>query len=153
MYLSGFQSTFSEMQEGINKGFDKSEIDHLNKIMFDWYNLFLWIAIPIFALFTFLLNKKSGYNYAENLVLHTFYLCGMNVLVMVMMPLNLFLNNEVFFTITFIFNSALFFYMILSFFQQKRVLFIMKNIFGYIMSYFIYMLVLTILGVLFINAT
>ena len=152
MYISDFQSVFNEMEEGFSKGFDKSETGYINEIMFDWYNLLLWISIPIFALCTFLLNRKSQYNYAENLVLQAFYFSGINLLMTILMPLNWVIDNGVVFLIVFVPSIAFYFYLISSFYQRKGVLFLIKNILGYLLAYLIYSVVLTaILGLLILN--
>lgn len=143
MYISDFQSVFNEMEEGFSKGFDKSETGYINEIMFDWYNLFMWLTIPVFGLCTFIFNKKSGYNYAESLVVMTFYLSGMNLLITLLMPLNLAFDNEVVSVILMLSTTFFYFYVISSFYQSKRAWFIVKNVFGYFIAYLIYYTIFT----------
>lgn len=42
------------------------------EIFNDYFNLMIWLFVPVISLFSYLLFRKAGYNYAENLVLNTF---------------------------------------------------------------------------------
>ncbi len=44
-----------------------------NIFIYKYINLIMFLSVPVFALFTRLFFWKSGYNYAENLVMQTFY--------------------------------------------------------------------------------
>ncbi|MGB3468959.1 MAG: DUF3667 domain-containing protein [Cyclobacteriaceae bacterium] len=46
----------------------------------DYFNMMIWLFIPVVSLFSYWLFKKSGYNYAENLVLNTYVTCIGNIL-------------------------------------------------------------------------
>ena len=48
--------------------------------LMDWMDKFTFALVPIFALFTFLLFRKSGYNYTENLVINAFMISVTNVI-------------------------------------------------------------------------
>jgi hypothetical protein len=48
------------------------------QILEDYTNVFLWLLIPVLALFTWLFNRKSKFNY-ENLVLNTYYTVFANI--------------------------------------------------------------------------
>ncbi len=48
-------------------------------ILEDYTNVFLWLLIPNLALFSWLFNRKSKYNFAENLVLNTYYTVFANI--------------------------------------------------------------------------
>lgn len=43
-----------------------------NAFMYKYFNIVQLVSVPVIALFSWLFFKKSGYNYAENLVLNTF---------------------------------------------------------------------------------
>ncbi len=69
--------TVSYSRTGVNF-FDSSgsispEDSQMGKeFLMEYYNLFLWLYIPILALFSWLFNRRSHYNYAENLVYQTY---------------------------------------------------------------------------------
>jgi hypothetical protein len=42
------------------------------KFMYQYFNIFQFITIPVLSLYSYIFFKRSGYNYAENLVLNTF---------------------------------------------------------------------------------
>ncbi len=46
----------------------------------NYTNLILWTLVPILALFTYLFNRKLYFNYAEHLVLQTYFFCLTNIL-------------------------------------------------------------------------
>lgn len=43
-----------------------------NNFMYKYFNLVLFAAVPVSAFFSWLIFKKSGYNYAENLIFNSF---------------------------------------------------------------------------------
>ncbi|SNT05603.1 Protein of unknown function [Ekhidna lutea] len=153
MYISDFQSVFNEMEGALNEGVDFNKTGNINEIMLDWYNLFLWISIPIFAFCTLILNRKHDYNYAENIVLQTYYISAMNLLTTLLMSMNLFIDIFSVLVVIFIANTILYFYMVSSFYQRKSIVFLIKNLFGYLIAYSIYSFVMTtILGaIMYVN--
>ena len=48
-------------------------------------NIFLWLIIPFFSLFSWSFNRKSGFNYAENLILNTYYTVFVNLLFIILL--------------------------------------------------------------------
>lgn len=60
-----------------------------------YFNLILWTYIPVVGIFSFLFNRKKGFNYAENLVFQTFNLSLTNIIVIICFPL-FFLSFNVF---------------------------------------------------------
>lgn len=77
--LIGAEEDFiAGMQQG---GAENSErILEILSPLRNFVNLFLWLYIPITALFSYLFNRRSPFNYAENLVLHTYLYCMSNIL-------------------------------------------------------------------------
>lgn len=45
-----------------------------NDFIFKYYSIVIFVSIPIGAFYTRFIFKKSGYNYAENLIFHTSFL-------------------------------------------------------------------------------
>tara|TARA_R110002050_G_scaffold2603_2_gene14822 strand:- start:6967 stop:7707 length:741 start_codon:yes stop_codon:yes gene_type:complete len=70
-----------EAIKGPNENFSNEEAtNYFMQILEDYTNVILWLFIPIMALFSWLFNRKSGYNYAENLVLNTYYTVFVNII-------------------------------------------------------------------------
>ena len=57
----------------------------IQDILAEYYNLFLWLFIPVLGLFSWLFNRRSKYNYAENVVLQTYLMIIGNLLYAVML--------------------------------------------------------------------
>ena len=53
-----------------------------------YFNLLLWIYIPIAALVSYLFNRKRGLNFAENLVFQTYNLCVTNFVFILIFPIS-----------------------------------------------------------------
>ncbi|GEM_PF-1111660 len=49
----------------------------------NYFNLIIWLYIPIVAFFTWLFNRKQELNYAEHLIFNTFYTSVINLLTLV----------------------------------------------------------------------
>lgn len=52
-----------------------------------YFNLLLWVYIPLAALFSYWFNRKRGLNYAENLVFQTYNLCITNFVLILFFPI------------------------------------------------------------------
>jgi hypothetical protein len=82
----GFGEQFlNDIQEGAKNGADGNTtgpeaIIEIIKGWSNYTNLILWTLIPILALFTYLFNRKLKFNYAEHLVLQTYFFCLTNIL-------------------------------------------------------------------------
>lgn len=57
-----------------------------NNFIYKNFNLILFLSVPVSSLFTFLIFKKSGYNYAENLIFNTFLAAERTVFYILMTP-------------------------------------------------------------------
>lgn len=50
----------------------------------EYFNLLIWLYIPVVSFFTYLLNRKKGLNYAEHVVFNTYYTSIINLLSVVL---------------------------------------------------------------------
>lgn len=69
----------SPTQENVN--------NEVIQVFASYFNLLLWLYIPIAAIFSLILNRKRGFNYAENLVFQTYNLCLTNFVFIATFPL------------------------------------------------------------------
>lgn len=49
----------------------------------EYFNVFIWLYIPVVSFFTWILNRRSGLNYAENVVFNTCYTAIVNLFALV----------------------------------------------------------------------
>ncbi len=68
-----------------NENFSDAYAEKVQLIFTQYLNLLLWIFIPVIAFFSWVFNRKSNYNYAENLVLHTNLMVISNLLVLLLL--------------------------------------------------------------------
>src|SRR5688572_15298735 len=61
-----------------------------NQFIYKYFNLILFIAVPVMALFSWLFYRGSGYNYAENVIMNVF-LAAQRTLIFIMVTPFLFL--------------------------------------------------------------
>lgn len=52
----------------------------------DWMDKFTFASVPIFAFFTFLFFRKTGYNYTENLAISAFMISITNIFGILLVP-------------------------------------------------------------------
>jgi hypothetical protein len=117
--LSEFvESAPDQMGEGFNsetKNLSEEERLNATAAMFEilsdiqaYFNLLLWTFIPFIALFTWLVNLKKKYNFAEHLVFQT-YLFSISNIIGFILPLDHFVPWWVIMTVVYI---LMFFYYI-----------------------------------------
>lgn len=57
-----------------------------NGFIYKFYNIILYLSVPITAFFSRLIFKKSGYNYSENLIFNAFIAGQRNIIYIVLSP-------------------------------------------------------------------
>lgn len=112
LYLISLSSGADEMSKNFISGIDdptKLQIiqDKIFGFFSSYANFVLWTFIPIAALFSFLFNRKRGYNYAEHLVFQTYLFCVANIL-SIIIPLGDFIGAKAIMAI--IYALMLFYY-------------------------------------------
>lgn len=145
-YLTSSTSFFDGFQEGLMEGAEqdmKLQTGSFQDIFFDWYNLLLWIAIPIYGFFAYLFNRKSGYNYAEHMVAQSFFLSGSNIIYLLTLLVLVFPSTTLLVIVTL---SALlyYFWIIPQWLGGKGVWFYLKNAIAYALAIFVWMIVVSV---------
>jgi hypothetical protein len=64
-----------------------------NQFIYKYFNLILFVAVPVMALFSWLFYKKSGYNYAENVILNVFLAAQRTLIFILLAPFLYFFRN------------------------------------------------------------
>jgi hypothetical protein len=80
-FLQGANATAEAMNDTDSEKAMKAKELSLNimSLIQEYFNVFIWLYIPVISLFTWLFNRKSGLNYAENIVFNTCYTSIVNL--------------------------------------------------------------------------
>lgn len=133
-FIAGFAAGMSSSEEGA------PDTEKLQQLFLDWYNLILWIAIPIYGLFSYLFNRKVGYNYAEHMVIQTFYISALNIISTVGVVFGL-MTSSLTVLIGLLCLSVIYYFWLLSgWLGQRKGLFIVKNVVGYVLANLMYII-------------
>lgn len=110
------------------------------------YTFILLALLPINALMTFLVFRKDGYNYGENLVLNAYVAGHQIIMCILLLPINYYFNNNVVYSLLQIIPQyliAIYFY--ITFFDSypvwKRIL---KSLLCIILAFFVVIVISTI---------
>lgn len=143
MYLIGIEEFIQGFSDGYNSEDEILRVDpnKLQQLFFDWYNLFLWLAIPIYALFSYLLNRRHGYNYAEHMIMQTFQISAINVINTICLLLASVVSMDVFFYSVVFAPLIFYFWMLTSWLKSRSLAFVLKNLFGFVIANLVYFIV------------
>lgn len=113
-------------------------------LLIDWYNLILWMSIPVYAFISYLFFRKyKKYNYAEHLVVQSFWLSASNILVIFILPFGYLFGHKIAFFAAFLLGVAFFFYLIKRLFRKKSFWFWIRMIICYFLSNVVYYIFMT----------
>lgn len=114
----------------------------MNRLFTDWFNLILWLSIPVYALSSFLIFKKyERFNYAEHMVIHSFIISISNILVIVFLPFGYFIGYEIAFAIAFLAGLVYYFYLFWDLFKQRKFWFFVRVLLAFFFGNLLYFLV------------
>ncbi|HKK39868.1 MAG TPA: DUF3667 domain-containing protein [Cryomorphaceae bacterium] len=101
-FSNGYNSSVEENSNDPDKSRQALEsMIHLMEEVQGYTNLILWTFIPFSALFTWLINLKRKFNYAEHIVFQTYLFCLSNMLSF-LFPLDHFIPSWVIFLVVWI---------------------------------------------------
>lgn len=145
LHLFGIDDFFQSVQEGVSAG-NNPNVDtaQLQEIFTDWYNLALWVAIPIYSLFSYLFNKKAGFNYAEHTVMQAYQICAINILSTVLMLPMLVWGMKWFFPLIMVVGIVYYLWIVSSWMQRRSIGFVIKNLLAYVLANLVYYLLIII---------
>jgi hypothetical protein len=132
-YSKTGMNIFQMKPEGVSE--DEGQL--IGQLLQENYNLFLWLFIPILGLFSWLFNRSSKYNYAENLVFQT-YLAVIGNILYIIMILDRWVPPSVLVTIYFAVSTG---YIIISyhqFFKKAWWRSVMEAILIYVLGLIVY---------------
>ncbi|MEM6815089.1 MAG: DUF3667 domain-containing protein [Bacteroidota bacterium] len=120
-----------------------TEILILN-LLIDWYNLILWLSIPVYAFISYLFFRKyERYNYAEHMVVQSFWISASNIFVIVILPFGYLFGFQITFFVAFLLGVAFFFYFIKCLFRKNSFWFWVRMIICYLVSNVVYYFFMT----------
>lgn len=138
-----FQVNTPEVKEA--EAFNKMAQDLFAEAFNDYFNVMIWMFIPIISFFSYLFFGKSGYNYAEHLVLNAYITSIGNLINTVFYTLALVIDIGISSLIAISFYLIYNLYAYKSFFKLTLGRTLIKGMLCLILGYFVYMIVLTVL--------
>ncbi len=151
VYLFDWDQGFQNFQKGVEDGQNMGKLapNAMQNLVLEWYNLFLWLFIPIMAVFSWLFFFKKGYNYAEHLVFQTFHICQLNILTLGFGMLVPWVSSGLVYLIIFIGSVVYYTFSLLSWLKPKPLPGLLLSLLGYVAGYFFYFLFLsTLIGII-----
>lgn len=128
-----------------------------NRVMFEWvyahYSLIMLVMIPVSALSSYLIFRKSGYNYMEHVIIYS-YITGIHIIfMMVVYPLYYFTMSSVVYFVTFILSYSYNVWVLSQLFKKtswtKVILKAMSSIVLFILMIFILTVVILVILLMF----
>jgi len=112
--------------ESVMQGQSQRIIDftrQFNDFAYKYYNVIVFLGVPVNAVFTFLFFKSTKFNYSENLILNTFLSAQHCVLYILFFPFLYFFRDYYFYVIGlyFIISSFYFIWGSLQFFKPRTI--------------------------------
>ncbi len=147
VYLFDWGEGFQNFQKGVEEGQNMGQLEPnaVQNLVLEWYNLLLWLFIPIMALFSWAFFYKKGYNYAEHLVFQTFHICQLNVLTLVFGMLVPWTSSGPVYFIIIVGSSAYYLFSLLSWIKPKPLPGFLLGLLGYVAGYLVYFFLLSML--------
>lgn len=148
--LLPFTATFTEFKSGFYAGVSDARILAIIEQSAKYFNLLLWLYIPVAAFFTWLINRKRLFNFAENLALHTYVFCLSNM-VMLLLALDHIVNPILVVNVVYVAFTAYYIYAYKVFFNKKWLSAIVEMFLLYLVSSIVYFILLIGLMALYLK--
>jgi hypothetical protein len=148
--LLPFTATFTEFKSGFYAGVSDARILAIIEQSAKYFNLLLWLYIPVAAFFTWLINRKRLFNFAENLALHTYVFCLSNV-VMLLLAFDKIANPVLVLNVVYVLFTAYYIYAYKVFFSKKWLQAIIEMFLLYLVSSIVYFILLLGLLVVYLK--
>jgi len=106
---------------------------NMKSFFYKYFNLVLFLSVPVSALFSWLFFRKSGYNYSENLVFNAF-IAAQRTLTFILLSPFLYVSKKFWYIgigFYYIFWLIYFIYAFLQFFGEKKLITIVKFLIMY----------------------
>ncbi|WP_421874508.1 hypothetical protein [Marinoscillum sp.] len=149
LYLLAPETFFTDFSKGFNDYGSDDQIDpkNLQNFFLDWYNLILWVAIPVYALFSYLFNRKAGYNYAEHLVMQTYQICAINVITILLVGLTIITSSSWILYVMLVISLTYYLWMLAAWMHKRGFWFMFKNILAYVLANLVYIVITSLVSV------
>jgi len=109
--------------------------------LFSWMDKITFAMVPIFALFSFLFFKNTGYNYTENLVINAFMISVNNVIGIVTVPITL-MDSNIGSAISTLLSSVFMVYFTFKVFASGSVGSFFRTLLSFLISYLMFFLLM-----------
>ena len=145
--ITGSLSAIYTAGEGTDEKMQES-LHIVGNFMTEWYNLVLWASIPAFSIFTFLLFRKNEkMNYAEHLVIQSFYVSASNIVYIGFTPLGFLFGFKTSMFISTIATAVFYYYLYFDVFKttaKSKFWVLVKAFFSFVLGFMIYMFILAV---------
>ena len=141
-WVSGFEQFYVGFREG-SDAIEEDTIQSLEQITINYFNLLLWLYLPFAAATVWLFNRKSGFTFAEHMVLQTNLLSLTNLLIPLFFIYLIIPRPEalfIYFIPVVIYNIVTY----KQFYQKSWVRGILEMVLIFIISYLVYTLVISL---------
>ena len=111
----------------------------MSNFFYKYFNLVLFATVPVVAFFSWLMFRKSGFNFAENLVFVSFISAQRTLFFILISPILYFTKNYWYISIGlyYLFWIVYFTYAYIQFYQQGKLLTVIKYIGVFLLSFLI----------------
>lgn len=142
-WVSGFEQFYVGFREG-SEAIEEDTIQTLEQITVNYFNLLLWLYLPFAAATVWLFNRKSGFTFAEHMVLQTNLLSLTNLLIPLFFIYLLIPHPPVLFIY---FIPVIIYYIVTykQFYQKSWARGILEMILIFILSYAVYAIAISLL--------
>ncbi len=123
----------------------QEKYQQLGRLFNNYFNLILWLYIPIVSFFSWLFKRKSDLNYAEHLVFNSYYTTVINILSLGFF-LSRLVNEAVLYLTYFIITIAYFVYYYRSLFALRWLRAVAEGLAIMIISAVVYGIAIALLG-------
>ncbi|REE00472.1 DUF3667 domain-containing protein [Marinoscillum furvescens] len=125
---------------------NEEAVEKVQRLVIDWYNLFLWAGIPVYALFSYLFHRKAGYNYAEHIVMQTFNICAANLLTLFWLWLASTFGANWMLGLLFGFSMSYYIWLVATWIGQYTVIAFLKYITSYLLATLVYIVLMSMVA-------
>ncbi len=142
-FTNSFEQFYSVQGDSLEQTEELSQ--YMNTLFTDWYNLILWLSIPCYALASWLLLKKfERFNYAEHLVIQTFFISLNNLIVIAFIPFGFLIGWQEVFAISLVFGFIYYIFLFLDIFRQRNFWFFFRVFMAFVIGNLFYMIMISI---------
>ncbi|MBL4657786.1 MAG: DUF3667 domain-containing protein [Flavobacteriales bacterium] len=146
-YSQDFTPEFAEGEIGEHQ---RILLTDINDTMNEYSKIFMFLMIPLYALCTWMLFRKSGFNYAENFIMNLYVVAHLSLISVVCIPISFYEFSYYFFT-SGVLGMIYFVISLKQFFQVSMGVALLKGLLTYILAMIIFAVISISSAIVFIR--